>query len=78
MMMMMMMMTVIPVITVVGTGEIRDGKNCYENFKDCNKIILKRVEEDKIAGVTHTNTITTTYKDGGTPTVSRTSSRVSN
>ena len=32
----------------------------------------------QIAGVTHTNTITTTYKDGGTPTVSRSSSRVSN
>ncbi len=28
----------------------------------------------RIAGVTTTNTITTTYKDGGTPTVSRTSS----
>ena len=44
----MLMMTVISVITLVGTGEIRDGKNWYENFKDCNKIILKRVEEDKL------------------------------
>ena len=47
---------------------------------------LQRMQQDnversrgrQIAGVTHTNTITTTYKDGGTPTVSRTSSRVSN
>ena len=47
---------------------------------------LQRLQQDnieksrgrQIAGVTHTNTITTTYKDGGTPTVSRSSSRVSN
>ena len=47
---------------------------------------LQRLQQDnieksrgrQIAGVTHTNTITTTYKDGGTPTVSRTSSTVSN
>ena len=47
---------------------------------------LQRLQQDnversrgrQIAGVTHTNTITTTYKDGGTPTMSRTSSRVSN
>ena len=32
----------------------------------------------RIAGITTTNTITTTYKDGGSPFVSRTSSRVSN
>ena len=31
----------------------------------------------RIAGITTTNTITTTYKDGGVPTVSRSSSRVS-
>ena len=31
----------------------------------------------RIAGITTTNTITTTYKDGGAPTVSRSSSRVS-
>ena len=48
MVMMVMMVVLIPVITVVGTGEIREGKNCYENFKDYNKIILKRVEEDKL------------------------------
>ena len=47
-MIMMMMVVVIPVITVVGTGEIRDRKNYNENFNDYNKIILKRVEEDKL------------------------------
>ena len=46
--MMVMMVVVIPVITVVGTGEIRDRKNYNENFNDYNKIILKRVEEDKL------------------------------
>ena len=30
----------------------------------------------RIAGITTTNTITTTYKDGGRPTVRRTSTRV--
>ena len=47
---------------------------------------LQRLQQDniekshgrQIAGVTHTNTITTTYKDGGAPTVSRSSSTVSN
>ena len=47
---------------------------------------LQRLQQDnversrgrQIAGVTHTNTITTIYKGGGTPTVNRTSSRVSN
>ena len=32
----------------------------------------------RIAGITTTNTITTTYKDGGRPTVRRTWSTVSN
>ena len=31
----------------------------------------------RIAGITHTNTITTVYKDGGEPEVYRTSSRLS-
>lgn len=39
---------------------------------------IQRSRGRQIAGVTHTDTITTTYKDGGTLTVSRTSSRVSN
>ena len=47
---------------------------------------LQRLQQDNVersrgrqfAGVTHTNTITTIYKGGGTPTVNRTSSRVSN
>lgn len=32
----------------------------------------------RISGITHTNTITTVYKDTGKPTVQRTSSRISN
>ena len=31
----------------------------------------------RIAGITHTNTVTTVYKDGGEPEVYRTSSRLS-
>jgi len=35
-------------------------------------------EGRRIAGITTTNTITTTYKDGGPPRVARTSTRVQN
>ena len=38
----------------------------------------QRTRGRRIEAVTHTNTVTTVYKDGRPPTVSRTSNRVSN
>ena len=52
-----------------------------ELLREIQRLQQDNIEKSRgrqIAGVTHTNTITTTYKDGGTPTVSRTSIRVSN
>lgn len=39
--------------------------------------LRRRTSGRRIAGITHTDTITTTYKDGGPPTVSRSSYRTS-
>ena len=38
----------------------------------------ERTNGRQISGITHTNTITTVYKDGGLPMTARTSSRISN
>ena len=40
----------IDLITVADPEEVKDDKNYYENFNDCNKIILKKVAEDKLLG----------------------------
>lgn len=70
------------------SGDTSNNSSGYRRNQRRQKLLreLQRLQQDniqrsrgrQIAGVTHTNTITTTYKDGGTPTVSRTSSRVSN
>ena len=71
-----------------GGGNTSNNSSGYSRNQRPKELLreLQRLQQDnieksrgrQIAGVTHTNTITTTYKDGGTPTVSRTSSRVSN
>ena len=63
---------------------IRSNSSSYRRNQRRQELLreLQRLQQDnieksrgrQIAGVTHTNTITTTYKDGGTPTVSRSSS----
>ena len=69
-------------------GNISNNVSRYRRNQRWQELVqeLQRLQQDniekgrgrQIARVTHTNTITTTYKDGGTPTVSRTFSRVSN
>ena len=54
------------------------GKELLRELQRLQQDNIEKSRGRQIAGVTHTNTITTTYKDGGTPTVSRTSIRVSN
>ena len=71
-----------------GGGNTSNNSSGYRRNQRQKELLreLQRLQQDnieksrgrQIAGVTHTNTITTTYKDGGTPTVSRTSIRVSN
>ena len=71
-----------------GGGNTSNNSSGYRRNQRQKELLreLQRLQQDnieksrgkQIAGVTHTNTITTTYKDGGTPTVSRTSSTVSN
>ena len=71
-----------------GGGNTSNNSSGYRRNQRGKELLreLQRLQQDnieksrgrQIAGVTHTNTITTTYKDGGTPTVSRTSIRVSN
>ena len=71
-----------------GGGNTSNNSSGYRRNQRQKELLreLQRLQQDnieksrgrQIAGVTHTNIITTTYKDGGTPTVSRTSSRVSN
>ena len=54
------------------------GKELLQELQRLQQDNIEKSQGRQIAGVTHTNTITTTYKDGGTPTVSRISIRVSN
>ena len=71
-----------------GGGNTSNNSSGYRRNQRQKELLreLQRLQQDnieksrgrQIAGVTHTNTISTTYKDGGTPTVSRTSIRVSN
>ena len=71
-----------------GGGNTSNNSSGYRRNQRGKELLreLQRLKQDnieksrgrQIAGVTHTNTITTTYKDGGTPTVSKTSIRVSN
>ena len=71
-----------------GGGNTSNNSSGYRRNQRQKELLreLQRLQQDnieksrgrQIAGVTHTNTVTTTYKDGGTPTVSRTSSTVSN
>ena len=71
-----------------GGGNTSNNSSGYRRNQRQKELLreLQRLQQDnieksrgrQIAGVTHTNTIMTTYKDGGTPTVSRTSIRVSN
>lgn len=63
------------------TSRTRRNRRRQELLRELQQLQQDNIEKSRgrqIAGVTHTNTITTTYKDGGTPTVSRSSSRVSN
>lgn len=49
----------------------------HDNLDDLLEALRRRTGGRHIAGITHTDTITTTYKDGRPPTVHRTSSRAS-
>ena len=65
----------------INTSSYRRSQRRQVLSRELQRLQQDNIEESRgrqIAGVTHTNTITTTYKDGGTPTVSRSSSRVSN
>ena len=61
-----------------GNRRNQRGKELLRELQRLQQDNIEKSRGRQIAGVTHTNTITTTYKDGGTPTVSRTSIRVSN
>lgn len=59
----------------------RRNQRRQELLRELQRLQQDNIEKNRgtqIAGFTHTNIITTTYKDGGPPTVSRSSSRVSN
>ena len=65
----------------INSSTYRRNQRRQELLRELQRLQQDNIENSRgrqIAGVTHTNTITTTYKDGGTPTVSRSSSRVSN
>lgn len=49
----------------------------HDNLDDLLEALRRRTGGRHIAGITHTDTITTTYKDGRPPTVDRISSRAS-
>ena len=49
----------------------------HGNLDNLLEALRRRTGGRHIAGITHTDTITTTYKDGRPPTVDRISSRAS-
>ena len=60
-----------------GGGGRRGRRDMHQNLDDLLNALRRRTGGRHIAGITHTDTITTTYKDGRPPTVHRTSSRAS-
>lgn len=64
-----------------GSGRSRRGRRrrrgMHGNLDDLLEALRRRTGGRQIAGITHTDTITTTYKDGRAPTVDRISSRAS-
>lgn len=55
----------------------RRGRDLHNDLDALFDRLRRRTGGRRIAGITHTDTITTTYKDGGPPTVSRSSYRTS-
>lgn len=55
----------------------RRGRDLHNDLDALFDRLRRRTGGSRIAGITHTDTITTTYKDGGPPTVRRTSYRTS-
>lgn len=60
-----------------GSGRRRRGRDLHNDLDALFDRLRRRTGGRRIAGITHTDTITTTYKDGGPPTVRRTSYRTS-
>ena len=58
-------------------GGGRGGRRLNNDLDRLLANLRRRTDGRHIAGITHTDTITTTYKDGRPPTVSRSSTRAS-
>ena len=56
-----------------GGGSGGRGSRMHNNLDDLLDQLRRRTDGRHIAGITHTDTITTTYKDGRPPTVHRSS-----
>ena len=63
----------------VSTSDSSDnsGRQMHNDLDQLLQRLRRRTGGKHIAGITHTDTITTTYKDGRPPTVSRSSTRSS-
>ena len=60
-----------------GGDDDRRRENILRELQRIQQNNIQRARGRHVAGVTHTNTITTTYKDGGRPTVNRSSNTFS-